>query len=260
VLVMLQAFFDGSTADGEVLVFAGWIGRTDTWLDFNDPWQSLLDEDGGRPFKMKRAAKTANGMRRARRHFELIDKRPIAGAGIAVPIGDLSDVVDELGLPDALKNPFYFAWRTMLTLCFSTDHLNLREPVDFVFDDQTERVRIEKAWDYYYSTIPRRVRKLIMSRPTFRRDDDVLPLQAADLLAWWGRHRYVEGTLSQAKLFPEEWLSGPNKTTFAIVPKAGLRAALLKDMQASVAHARTHTLKLDNIKGSWGSFRFPAGA
>jgi len=31
-------------------------------------------------------------MRRAHRHFELIDQRPIAGAGIAIPIGDLSDV------------------------------------------------------------------------------------------------------------------------------------------------------------------------
>jgi hypothetical protein len=257
-LVMLQAYFDGSTADGEVLILAGYIARADTWLAFTDPWQALLDEDGGRAFKMNRAAKNAKGMRRARRHYELINSLPIIGAGIGIPIADLNDVVTELGLPAEFRNPYYVAWRAMLSLCFSTQHINIRTPVDFVFDDQTERVRIEPAWNYFYSTIPLRIQRLIMSRPTFRRDDDVLPLQAADLIAWWGRRRYVEGTLAQAKLYPDEWRSGPNKDTFALIPKDGLRSALLKDIRTAEAQLRRRaTMRLTGLRGSWGRVHFP---
>jgi hypothetical protein len=252
---MLQGYFDGSTQDGQALIFAGYIAQVQTWLNFTDPWQAFLDEDGGRPFKMSRAAKTAKGMCRAQRHYELIDSLPILGAGIVIPIQELKKIVSEFALPRNVANPYYIAWRAMLTMCFSPDHIGVKEPIEFIFDDQTERKNIDRAWDYFKATIPRSYKKKLAGRPSFKRDDDVLPLQAADLIAWWGRHQYVRGNLEHAKLFPSEWTAGrPNKTIFSIINEEGLRAALTKDMAASLRARDSLALKVPMITGPWPNF------
>src|SRR5262249_55827619 len=147
--------FDGSTEDGEVLVVAGYLARADRWLKFWTEWQTELDANGGRPFKMTRAAKTAKGMRRAKRHYEIIERMGLLGIGCAIPIKSLVKVVDELGIDPKLKNPYYVGWRSVITLALEgLKQLRLSDPIQFVFDEQTEKVNIILAWDQFHANAP----------------------------------------------------------------------------------------------------------
>ncbi len=48
------------------------------------------------------------------------------------------------------------------------------------------------AYDVFLKFAPDELRPLIGSRPIHRCDSDVLPLQAADLIAWQTRRYYAE--------------------------------------------------------------------
>ncbi len=226
---MLQGFFDGSTQDSEVLVVGGYVSTVDRWLAFTDAWQALLDENHGRPFKMVRAAKSVRGMRRARAHFEVADDHTLAGVCCAIPIEPLGRIVDELKLPDDFRNPYFIAWRSILSIC--THYLKIAEPIDFVFDDQTEKYSVLRSWDHYLATAPRTTRKKIAGVPSFKDDTKVLPLQAADLIAWWGRRQFLNGEIQSRVLFPPEWTAGRREKLFYFhIPEGGIRESFLQDI------------------------------
>jgi hypothetical protein len=65
--------------------------------------------------------------------------------------------------------------------------------VDFIFDEQGKQIgRCLAAWKYWQEHAPDLVSRLIGSRPISGDDRTILPLQAADLLAWQVRRRFVD--------------------------------------------------------------------
>ena len=63
----------------------------------------------------------------------------------------------------------------------------LHEPIDFIFDNQVmEKGKIMDAWDWFKNDM-KADKDLIGSDPSFLDDITFLPLQAADLIAWWIR-------------------------------------------------------------------------
>ncbi len=68
---------------------------------------------------------------------------------------------------------------------------NWNEPIDFVFDEQgVDAIYALAAYDVFLKFAPDELKPLIGGRPIHRHDSDVLPLQAADLLAWQTRRFY----------------------------------------------------------------------
>ncbi len=66
--------------------------------------------------------------------------------------------------------------------------LGVKEPVDFIFDYQHGMVTpIQDAWDSLQKIAPQFVRERPGKRPQFEVDKCIMPLQAADLHAWWIR-------------------------------------------------------------------------
>jgi hypothetical protein len=175
-------------------------------------------------------------MERAMFHYRAIGRHNIFGIGCAVPVEPLSKVVRELNLPPALENPYYLAWRAVITLSIEgSKHLNLNEPIQFVFDDQSEKTNIIKAWDDFYASVPPDVRARIRGTPSFLRDDDVMPLQAADLIAWWARRQYVKDKDSMKSLFPTSWSDGKDPDLlFGNMSETAIR----KQLQADIANAQ----------------------
>ena len=94
-------------------------------------------------------------------------------------------------------NPYYFAFRLLL------DHLRVNpgpleglipsgETIDFIFDDRTEKKFILAAWDEIVEQMADQITLPFGSTPRFENDQKFLPLQAADLWAWWVREWYEE--------------------------------------------------------------------
>jgi len=72
--------------------------------------------------------------------------------------------------------------------------------VDFIFDDQAEKTPLLAAWTLLKVAAKPDIRKFLGETPIFRDDEKFLPLQAADLYAWWILKWKREGTLESGSL------------------------------------------------------------
>ncbi len=107
------------------------------------------------------------------------------------PTGPLSiDIPHEIPVKwGALTNPYLFSlWS--LVVKFNT-YRNERlsriippgTPIDFLFDERSERSAVEAFWGPAMQRVGPEHRKLYGNQPRFVKDEDFLPLQAADLFA-----------------------------------------------------------------------------
>jgi hypothetical protein len=190
--LVLQAYFDDSKRDGLVLVYCGYVARAGAWERFADEWEALCNTPPVRnPFKMSQAMRRNAQVRaKAEQHYRIIEKYVDLAVCCAVPIEPLARVVAELGINPAMENPFFLAWRIVLTALVYES--GITEPIDVFYDEQTEKVHVLAALDRFMSKATTRVRRIIRNYPTFRRDTEFNPLQAADLLAWCVRKQFEE--------------------------------------------------------------------
>jgi Protein of unknown function (DUF3800) len=194
----IQAFIDDSQADGEVLVFAGYLARSEQWEKFSVDWQHLLD---GPPrwerFKMAEIASTKDEERweRAAAFYRVVEKYAAAFVAAAVELGPLTQAAREMGIPDGrLTSPYIFAHRAIMDATNQYQRkLGINEPVDFIFDrfGASERF-IREGWEMFASTRPPELRGLVGRLPRFESDDEFPPLQAADMLAWHARGHWLK--------------------------------------------------------------------
>lgn len=246
---MLQAYCDGSTEDGIALIFAGYLGSEDTWLEFSKEWHQLLRP--GRPFKISKVGTAEIEMERAMFHYRLIERAPIYGIGCAIPVRPLQKVVDELRIPPAYSNPYLLAWRAILTLAIEgAKILGLIDPIEFIFDDQSDKVHIIRSWQAFYDTMPVITRQRIRGQPSFPKDDEVLPLQAADMLAWWARKQYLSDKSNMKALFPDEWTRGKDPhLLFAEMAEEQIRSQFLKDIETARNQPRKLSAHASLLRG-----------
>jgi hypothetical protein len=198
-IMALQAFVDGSGGgEPDVLVLAGYVADAAVWAEFSEEWKTQLDHAGMAAFKMSemvnRPEVAAYFYRIIERHNVLVD------VSVAFNTAFLRKAIKEIIPPEIEKlesgigNPYYWAFRSMIEgVAAVQDQLDLNEPIDFIFDDQSEKSRIFTVWDAVKNTMRPDVRARVGSDPIFREDHKFMPLQAADLLAWWARKWHREG-------------------------------------------------------------------
>ncbi|MER9374257.1 DUF3800 domain-containing protein [Mesorhizobium sp. M0491] len=207
----LQAFSDDSASeiDDKRLFFAGYLNSAARWALFAEAWdeelrakpsiaylkmaeaQNLRDQFRG--WSVPEKDQKLRSMVRVIHHFAPTsfefsvsrkaywdDVKPVAPRGIQAP-------------------HFVLTYHVMAGLSQYAVSVRNRIPIDFIFDDQ-EGVQddVDLFFSYMKKQIPRKARKLIVNAPVFRSDRDVLPLQAADMLAWHLRREH------EAKTRPED--------------------------------------------------------
>jgi hypothetical protein len=204
---MLKAYIDGSGDGGPVLVLAGYVATAEQWAPFADDWDAKLKEAGLSRFKM---SEMVSRPEIAGWFYRSIEEHVSAALACAVPRSPLHKVVRELGLGDVdrrLTNPYYFSVKAIINMTAQHQKkMGFHEPIDFIFDDQSEKQVIRDAWDtYLQSPITPEVKEVTGAEPQFLKDDGMPPLQAADLFAWWMRIQWEKhGTLCREQL-PFPW-------------------------------------------------------
>lgn len=216
--MVLQAYIDESIDDGGLVVLAGYISTSERWAAFSRDWEQMLPQatptkDGKYRFKMSEMAYSGR-MDRVSGFYELIQTHAIMGVSSIVDSKDLERAkaritVDHVGYIDwrEANSPYYMAYRGLMdnfhairardisSALIPDDELSrvigelqkLDGPVDFYFDENSDKKMILEQWDEYLQSRPPEFRKLYGSQPRFESDDVFLPLQAADLKAWWAR-------------------------------------------------------------------------
>jgi hypothetical protein len=206
-----KAHIDGSgTGNPNLLVLAGYIAPAAVWADFSKEWQTRLDQAGLSRFKM---TEMRHKQEIAGWFYRAIEESDVTAAiSCAINTAELVEAVKEFPWPPdvadtpELENPYYFAFKaiTDLTAQHQKD-LGIHEPVDFIFDDESEKSRLDGMWDLLKFSSAPKFRKYMGDEPSFQKDENVLPLQAADLYAWWIRKWEQEGLIDWARDLPFPW-------------------------------------------------------
>lgn len=224
-LMVWQAYIDESI-DDEVLVLAGYFASAKVWAAFASDWEQLLPlatlgSDGNYRFKMSEMAALPERMARVSAFHRVIEKHELVAFSHTMRLADyeraknrfmpIRKIDRSLGnfIDSSVVNPYYFAF-----INFQNTFLNGRnnpvislgvpstEKVDFIFDERREKRAILQSWDE--SVLKSERPEMFGKTPRFESDDDFLPLQAADFIAWWVRRWYKAGYPKIITGFPWE--------------------------------------------------------
>jgi hypothetical protein len=201
VLLMLQAFVDDSRGD-PAFVLAGYVAPAEQWAAFSDRWQEVLDMPPRLEyFRMteifSRWAKDKDyWTERLTLFHDIIEEFASASFAIAFSINNFKKTHAILEPYDRKKpNAYNFAcYELMAQLARGQEQLGLSGPIEFIFDEQLmEKPQIIEAWEWMWTVAkpnPPNLKEIIGGTPSFKDDKQVLPLQAADFIAWWMRRRF----------------------------------------------------------------------
>lgn len=196
------AFADESGGDGDrrILLLSALIHRYPAWEKFCDDWVSVLDA----PPKI-----SGFHMREARRREKEfanwkaidLDRKIVALTEVIVRHKPhvVSCWVSEDEYKEIVRGVAPYDLRHAYFTCFCSLVINVAEyqalrgittPADYVFDDKGDTGNEALMWyAALKQSVPAGLRPYMGSTPVFRKDDDILPLQAADVVAWHKRRK-----------------------------------------------------------------------
>jgi hypothetical protein len=188
---MLQAYVDESgTGDPQYLVIAGFIATSETWAAFSKEWQSRLKAAQLPYFKMN---ETKNRPEIAGWFYRVIEEHDIkASIACIINTTELRQVEESviyppyITNPNSATNPYYWAFKYIVAILAERQHeIGMKDTVNFIFDDASEKTKVLRAWELIKIAARPEISELMGDIPTYRNDRTTLPLQAADLYAWW---------------------------------------------------------------------------
>jgi hypothetical protein len=201
--VILRGYIDES-ADDVVFVLAGFVAPAEEWAKFSDSWEAALRMTPRISILKTNDAMRLNGEFRGwteetrdeklRLLYSVIDDHVSFGVSSVVPIEPLKRIFGTGIFAKAAVNPYYHALPNLISdVARHQIKIGMKEKIDFVFDERVmEQGKILSIWTRLFEDAPSDVKPMLGGTPAFKRDDDVLPLQAGDLEAWWLRRRWLE--------------------------------------------------------------------
>jgi hypothetical protein len=208
---VLQAYVDASgKGDPRFLVIAGFIATEETWEQFSKAWKARLDCAQMPYFKMNQMAhrpEIAGWFYRLIEEFEIK-----ASVACVINTAELVEVEKSIIYPAYIRNPnsadnpYYWGFKYVVGILAQYQRkLNLLEPIDFIFDDDSEKTKIPRAWEFLKKSARGDISALMGDMPIYRDDVKTMPLQAADLYAWWAFKWQREGIVDWATTQPFPW-------------------------------------------------------
>jgi hypothetical protein len=200
--VNLQAFVDDSrsSVDGRNFVLAGYIHTAENWLKFSDDWKAALKETPSiEYFHMVEAENLRDQFKgwkederteKVRRLGEVIYKHNPHSFECWVSKRAFNEILKPVA-PYDLKNPYMVCfYGAIVSAARHQAMLDVTIPVDFVFDEQGGLGAFVVFWyEWIKQWQDPSISAVMGSTPIFRDDKKMLPLQAADFLAWHLRRR-----------------------------------------------------------------------
>jgi Protein of unknown function (DUF3800) len=254
---MLQGAFDESESSGAFVV-AGYVAHSADWVTFSERWaQGLAERHGGRRFKMSEIARQwqADDTHEKVQFFhDIIMDHAAFGISIAVVPEILASVME--GFQDErMKSPYFFCIFAMIGQLMSArsdwvaDH-----KIEFVFDLGRSEKAISRAWNEFIAVAPHVHKDRIVKQIQFRDDEHWMPIQAADLKAWWTHRRMVEFLDPTMTVRPRMWRDRPDFKNLKMLFDEQKLRDFRRSLEAGVI--ATFIIHSDG-RAEW---RFPGGA
>jgi hypothetical protein len=199
-------YFDdsGTSPSQDVAVAAGWIAPMPIWMLFEREWDEARNVEGDK-FICMHMADFVSGLgednefrdweldkkqRVAARLRELIKQRALKGFALGVVKRDYDQIVPAALKAEGFENHYTYAIRRVLGMIDEWRQKNMKDqPIEYVFDWQDRndprRKEIERvfSWAEGQDEAFRRY-GITKGGLSFRKRQDLPPLQAADMFAW----------------------------------------------------------------------------
>lgn len=220
---MLEGYIDdsGSEPSSPTFVLAGYVLPAHYWASFSDEWTATLSS--GKPIphlhmKDLGAHVTGgvfDGWDIAEKETKLLSLARVIQKFNPVAISAHSkwaafrSFAAKSQRSSYIRNP-YKALLHEITRIMCLGGLKHSNPnnVDFIFDEQGEIGSEATSWWLdMKEAFPPDARKLFGKTPTFENDEHVMPLQAADMFAWFYRRRLTKPVVRPAFLQIEKMIS-----------------------------------------------------
>ncbi|HWF91953.1 MAG TPA: DUF3800 domain-containing protein [Terriglobales bacterium] len=196
------AYIDDSASseDDEIFLLAGYAQTAPAWAAFSDVWAKTLRQAPSINYCHMTEAEGLKGQflgwgktQRDRKLAELanvIVKHDPWSIECFVSRQKYQEIIEPVIAYD-LRGPYFSCfYGTIVSLARYHAQTGITLPTDFVFDEQGKVGAEAVLW---YEAIKERqkpeIKALMGSTPIFRDDEKVLPLQAADMIAWHLRRR-----------------------------------------------------------------------
>lgn len=210
---MFKAYIDDSASQSggdRRLVLAGYVNTVEAWRFFSDDWQDELDTKPSIDYFTMKEAWDFRGEFRGWRErdrdkkvsalAEVIERHAPWSVHCEVSIDEHDEIVAPLS-PYDIRNPYHSCFLGVIgILARAHAARGIKGKIDFIFDENNamgpEIMMLRRAIP---KSLPRNARDLLGSWPHFENDKRVLPLQAADLLAWHLRRASEARYLSERR-------------------------------------------------------------
>jgi Protein of unknown function (DUF3800) len=191
---MLQVFLDESfEKDPPVFVLAGYLASVEQWEELTKEWDTALTSWALPAFKMKDALREWSvGMQKERLGYlhALIHERVSCALWVEVDSRALKGIMT--GPFKRFANPYFFCVFELVKLVIRSEFLK-DEKVRFIFDKGQDEKAIRGAWEEFVDGASSdETKSRFEGDPIFEKDEELIPLQTADFLAYWRRQRGVE--------------------------------------------------------------------
>jgi hypothetical protein len=202
---MLKGYVDdsGSEPSSPVFVLAGYVLPAETWAAFSDEWDKELPR--GKPIRYLHMKETGKDFDDGQFDGWTIDEieekllplaevihahQPIALAAHA-RWSEYEKFKAQSSLANFIQNPYKALFHEITRIMYGWGKTRGNpQSVDFIFDEQGDVG--DEAVSWYRdmkSAFPPDARPFFGSTPEFKDDLLVLPLQAADMFAWFQRRK-----------------------------------------------------------------------
>jgi Protein of unknown function (DUF3800) len=205
----------GSEPQGKIFFLGGFISSVESWAAFSNEWDTALalsptldyfkmSEASAfkEQFNKRRGWNETNRQDRLTTFARIINKYAMLRVSVSVRYDLFEKYV--LALPAIERNlavdePYIMLAMHLVTaaIMFAYDK-GVRDPIDFVFDDQLGfKTEFRERWPAYKQTYQlsargRQLAPLIGDEPYFLDEKQRKPLQAADLYIWQARNHYMD--------------------------------------------------------------------
>lgn len=211
-LAFLEVYSDDSASDvgDRRLFFAGYLNSAQAWALFSDAWGECLRSDPKIEYLKMVEANGLRGQFGGRSGSERDEKlrrlsfiiahfRPLSFSFSV----SRKEFDEELGgvIPRGLNAHFISAFGIVSGIVRYLENSRVETPVKFIFDSQDGvDVDIHLFLDWMVRHLSPKARRLINQHPSFEDDITLMPLQAADMLAWHLRRNHERGDCDKEML------------------------------------------------------------
>ncbi len=197
----------GSEPSGGHFVLSGYVHNAESWAQFSDEWSATLDFE--RPIEYLKASEVWDWKKGEFKDFtkeerrakvealvEVIEKYNPLGLSVSMNWEEFQECLKFVPLQEPARNPYFFLFYSIIGLMLKVGHENpILDRVDFIFDNQNGIGRLVwEWWPIFRENASSEIKVLLDAQPLFKDEKKLVPLQAADLFAWYSR-REVMGSL-----------------------------------------------------------------